>query len=210
MLQAQRLSLEALLIKLNFNFINNKILTLISIVMILVITGSFVFAQSSKTQLVCREKAKESAKTTYSNCMAEVKEAELEKIRDDYKNKMDQLKNYYDKKIKTLSPSEASDESREPRLKRKSLQPLKSIQTSTHTKVLPKGQPKKIITADENTSINQNSVKDIAPNHPTENPIVLYNDKEENETQQHPPTTVIEEIPAPEEVHNNTLDEDFR
>jgi hypothetical protein len=60
--------------------------------------------QSQKIQLQCKAKAKEVAQSTYTSCLNEAREAELEKVKQDYKEKLDKLKSYYDKKIKTLSP----------------------------------------------------------------------------------------------------------
>jgi hypothetical protein len=63
--------------------------------------------QSQKIQLQCKEKAKELAQSSYTSCLNDARQAELDKVKSDYKEKLDKLKNYYDKKIKSLSPNES-------------------------------------------------------------------------------------------------------
>jgi hypothetical protein len=62
--------------------------------------------QGQKIQLQCKEKAKEIAQSTYTSCLNEARETELDKVKQDYKEKMEKLKSYYNKKIKTLTASD--------------------------------------------------------------------------------------------------------
>lgn len=62
--------------------------------------------QSQKIQFQCKAKAKEIAQSTYTSCLNDAREAELDKVKQDYKEKLDKLKTYYDKKIKSLSTDE--------------------------------------------------------------------------------------------------------
>lgn len=63
---------------------------------------------NSNIQNSCRAQAKQAAQNTYSSCLQTAKKGELEKIQKDYKAKMAQLKNYYEKKIKSLSGKPSS------------------------------------------------------------------------------------------------------
>jgi hypothetical protein len=62
--------------------------------------------QTQKIQFQCKTKAKELAQTTYTSCLNDAREIELDKVKQDYKEKLDKLKTYYDRKIKSLSGSE--------------------------------------------------------------------------------------------------------
>lgn len=68
-------------------------------------------AQSSSSELTCRNKAKEIAAETYKNCMTEQRQSQIEKIRKDYKNELSQLKSRYDKELKKISSGKSSDSS---------------------------------------------------------------------------------------------------
>lgn len=59
--------------------------------------------QSQRIQFQCKAKAKEVAQSTYTSCLNDAREVELDKVKQDYKEKLDKLKTYYDKKIKALS-----------------------------------------------------------------------------------------------------------
>jgi len=68
-------------------------------------------AQSSSSELTCRNKAKEIAAETYKNCMTEQRQSQIEKIRKDYKNELSQLKSRYDKELKKISSGKGTDSS---------------------------------------------------------------------------------------------------
>ncbi len=70
-------------------------------------TVTLFISQMSKAQasleLSCRVKAKELAAETYKGCMTEARQSQIEQIRKDYKEKLSDLKNHYDKELKKLS-----------------------------------------------------------------------------------------------------------
>lgn len=109
--------------------INNLIIEMIMgpviIISIIFITSKVTAAESS-FEVSCRIKAKELAAETYKNCVTEQKQLQLEQIRNDYKVKLNELKNHYDKELKKLNTkSHASDNSYEEKPK---LQKSKSNQ----------------------------------------------------------------------------------
>lgn len=77
------------------------------VISILAITFGFsatAVAQASM-ELSCRVKAKELAAETYKGCMTEGRQSQIEQIRKDYKEKLSDLKNHYDKELKKLNPN---------------------------------------------------------------------------------------------------------
>lgn len=75
-------------------------------IFILFLTHQIVDANPKQAETVCKAKAKEIAQMTFSSCIEEAKSHELDRIKSEYKDKLSQLKKYYDKKIKSLSPQE--------------------------------------------------------------------------------------------------------
>lgn len=72
-----------------------------------IFAGLSAFAQSSY-ELMCRNKAKEIAAETYKNCVTEQRQSQIEQIRKDYKEKMADLKNHYDRELKKISSGKQS------------------------------------------------------------------------------------------------------
>ena len=85
--------------KINNNFKLALILGLGS----LTSSPQIVFSQTKQSQLVCRAKAKEAAKSAYDQCLSLAKEDEAENIRKEYKAKFTKLKEYYEQKLKKLN-----------------------------------------------------------------------------------------------------------
>ncbi|MBC7419360.1 MAG: hypothetical protein H7328_01410 [Bdellovibrio sp.] len=86
-----------------------KKLSLLTGVLVAVNLGSFAHAQnSSSSEFQCRSKAKEIAAETYKGCMTDQRQAQLEQIRKDYKEKLSELKSHYDKELKKLSNGKTS------------------------------------------------------------------------------------------------------
>ncbi len=66
--------------------------------------SSFAQAQnSSSAEFQCRNKAKEIAAETYKGCMTDNRQAQLEQIRKEYKEKLSDLKSHYDKELKKMA-----------------------------------------------------------------------------------------------------------
>jgi hypothetical protein len=84
----------------------SKLLFALSIFVFSLLLSKTGFAQASY-EVMCRNKAKEIAADTYKGCMTEQRQSQIEQIRKDYKEKLSNLKNHYDKKLKELSGSQA-------------------------------------------------------------------------------------------------------
>ncbi|MGZ3769607.1 MAG: hypothetical protein ACXVCP_18525 [Bdellovibrio sp.] len=69
-----------------------------------ILFASNTFAQSS-TELSCRAQAKELAMQTYSSCMTQARNHQVEDIRKNYQKELSALKNKYDHKIKQIGGS---------------------------------------------------------------------------------------------------------
>jgi len=80
----------------------SKIMFALSIFIFSLLLSKTGFAQASY-EVQCRTKAKEIAAETYKGCMTEQRQAQIEQIRKDYKDKLSKLKNHYDKELKKLS-----------------------------------------------------------------------------------------------------------
>ena len=84
---------------------------------------TFAFSNISTAQasleLSCRVKAKELAAETYKGCMTEGRQSQIEQIRKDYKEKLTDLKNHYDKELKKLSSNQENTSSENGSLKSK-------------------------------------------------------------------------------------------
>ena len=81
--------------------------TLSLVLSTLTITFGFsaVSLAQASIELSCRVKAKELAAETYKGCMTEGRQSQIEQIRKDYKEKLSDLKNHYDKELKKLNPN---------------------------------------------------------------------------------------------------------
>ncbi len=55
-------------------------------------------------ELSCKQKAKETAAAIYQDCISENKQAEVERIRSEYKEQLAELKNKYNSQLETLAP----------------------------------------------------------------------------------------------------------
>lgn len=98
------------------------------IITLTILFGINIGFANANIQNSCRAQAKQAAQNTYASCIQTAKKGELEKIQKDYKSKMAQLKNYYEKKIKSLSgkPSSAAPQGH-----------MEGAQTSDSTTELP-------------------------------------------------------------------------
>lgn len=95
--------------------------------------SSFAFAQKS-TEISCRNKAKDIALQTYSQCITEVRNSKINEIRKNYKTDLQKLKSKYDTELQSLE-SGISEETEAKKIKSKS-QSAKGI-----AKTLPKRDP---------------------------------------------------------------------
>ncbi len=84
---------------MRFNKLAQAILTA---TIINLLAGLTAFAEGSY-ELSCRNKAKEIAAETYKTCVTEQRQSQLQQIRSDYKEKLAELKNHYDKELTKLS-----------------------------------------------------------------------------------------------------------
>ncbi|MFZ3229144.1 MAG: hypothetical protein WA160_02980 [Pseudobdellovibrio sp.] len=80
----------------------SKFLFVLSIFVFSLLLSKTGFAQAS-FEVMCRNKAKEIAADTYKGCMTEQRQSQIEQIRKDYKEKLSNLKNHYDKELKKIS-----------------------------------------------------------------------------------------------------------
>jgi hypothetical protein len=58
--------------------------------------------QQSSMELTCRAKAKEVAAETYSNCVTEARNTQIDQIRKDYQKQLTDLKAKYDRELKKI------------------------------------------------------------------------------------------------------------
>ena len=72
------------------------------------------YAQSS-AELTCKSQAKEIAIQTYSNCMTEARNSQIDQIRKSYKDELASLKSKYDQELKKLGNTPANSSSRKGR-----------------------------------------------------------------------------------------------
>ena len=84
----------------------------------LVFTISGIAEAQGSAELSCRTRAKELAAETYKGCMTDVRQTQIDQIRRDYKEKLNDLKSHYDKELKKLS-SNAAQSSEDSSLKAK-------------------------------------------------------------------------------------------
>jgi hypothetical protein len=59
-------------------------------------------AQQSSMELTCRAKAKEIAAQTYSSCVTEARNTQIDQIRKDYQKQLNDLKAKYDRELKKV------------------------------------------------------------------------------------------------------------
>jgi hypothetical protein len=70
-----------------------------------VLIGAAVTAQAqqqSSAELTCRAKAKEAAAQTYSGCVTEARNTQIDQIRKDYQKQLSDLKAKYDRELKKV------------------------------------------------------------------------------------------------------------
>ncbi|QDK38074.1 hypothetical protein [Bdellovibrio sp. NC01] len=74
--------------------------------------GMILFSANAFTQtsyeLTCRAKAKEIAANTYSTCVTESRNAQVEQIRSSYQKELTALKSKYDRELKKMNGGQAS------------------------------------------------------------------------------------------------------
>lgn len=58
--------------------------------------------QQSSMELTCRAKAKEVAASTYSGCVTEARNTQIDQIRKDYQKQLSELKAKYDRELKKV------------------------------------------------------------------------------------------------------------
>jgi Skp family chaperone for outer membrane proteins len=68
--------------------------------------SSFILSANAQSsfELMCRNQAKEIAADTYKNCVTEQRQNQIEGIRNEYQQKLSDLKSHYDGELKKLSP----------------------------------------------------------------------------------------------------------
>jgi hypothetical protein len=82
-----------------------KSLIFFNLILVLIISssGRFTFAQTKQSQLQCRSKAKEIAKTAFDQCIELAKGDEAENIRKEFRMKFEKMKAYYVQKLKKVT-----------------------------------------------------------------------------------------------------------
>lgn len=70
--------------------------------------GVAAFAQTSSSDLMCRAKAKELAASTYSSCVTEARNQQVEQIRANYQKELAAVKAKYDRELKKMSGKKQS------------------------------------------------------------------------------------------------------
>lgn len=100
-------------------------------------------------ELSCRMKAKEIAAETYKGCVTENRQAQLEQIRKEYKEKLSELKSHYDKELKKMAGGTKALSSDEAASNQETAAPQKKISKKTEAKTRPSGArslpPKKAV-----------------------------------------------------------------
>ena len=105
--------------------------------------GMILFSANAFTQtsyeLTCRAKAKEIAANTYSSCVTEARNTQVEQIRSSYQKELAALKNKYDRELKKMNGGHATAKNG------KSVKTLgtQDIQPSTPVKGVAKTLPTK-------------------------------------------------------------------
>lgn len=98
--------------------------------------ATFLFTANALTQtsaeLTCRAQAKELAMQTYSTCITQARNQQVEKIRKNYKKELSDLKSKYDNELKKIGG--------------KTLE--KPSQAVAPTKSIPKTLPPKVVTSE--------------------------------------------------------------
>jgi hypothetical protein len=107
--------------------------TVASFFMLILFSGN-AFSQSS-AEVTCRAKAKEIAVQTYSSCVTEARQAQVEEIRASYQKELSALKSKYDKELKKLANNKSTAMA-EP-LTVKEIKSAKSSKKASVAKVLP-------------------------------------------------------------------------
>lgn len=71
--------------------------------------------QSSSAEVTCRAQAKEIATQTYSSCMTEARNGQIDEIRREYQQQLEELKAKYDKELKKVGGKEKEEMSSDER-----------------------------------------------------------------------------------------------
>ncbi len=118
------------------------VLSLCVVILALFLQPAQADAQNKSTpsesfEFMCRSKAKEIAAETYSTCMTDNRQAELERIRQEYQSELAEIKAKYESEIKGLSNDNTAEPPKtESTINNKKRVPVKNLKTkSRKTKV---------------------------------------------------------------------------
>lgn len=126
--------------------------------------SKLTWAQGS-LELSCRSKAKELAAETYKGCMTEGRQSQIENIRNEYKEKLSDLKSHYDKELKKISGQPEGNHSSslgntiKTHLAEKKADP-KRLKQRTTNRMPPKKSNTKVIDFTAPSGDSQNGSKD--------------------------------------------------
>lgn len=103
-------------------------------IVLLIITSlsSIAYTQASY-EVMCRNKAKELAAMTYSNCLTDERQSQIENIRSEYKEQLTHLKAVYGDKLKKISDQEESTNNKNIQIKEPSAVNEPTTDTSLKT-----------------------------------------------------------------------------
>lgn len=101
-------------------------------------------AQTS-AEVTCRAKAKEIAIQTYSSCVTEVRNSQVQSIRSDYQKELADLKQKYDRKIQKVAPAKNNNVTIKSKAGVSSPRPVKGI---------AKDLPKRVDTSLQTGTVN--------------------------------------------------------
>ncbi len=76
----------------------------------LILTALSALAEAPAFELQCRQKAKEVAAETYRGCVTENRKVQIEQLKNDYQQKLKSLKDEYEGEIKKMSGSRRNSE----------------------------------------------------------------------------------------------------
>lgn len=150
-----------------------------AILLSVAVLSTGLFAQAQEIEASCRIKAKEIAADTYRSCVTEQKNAQIEQIKKDYANKLQNLKSHYEQELKKLNnpKTKAEDSSSEAAPIEKIDSAARPAPKKQKVAVMPKKTAKKTIASSNATSStsNVNGVTEMTV-HLKQSPGVLMND----------------------------------
>ncbi|WP_373997581.1 hypothetical protein [Bdellovibrio bacteriovorus] len=76
-----------------------------------ILFGANAFTQQTSAELTCRASAKEIAMQTYSACITEARNNQVEEIRKNYQKELSELKAKYDKELKKMGGKKSAKNS---------------------------------------------------------------------------------------------------